>query len=293
MPWRSIHDTIKLQQAEGLAGPLSQSESGNLRKRTGKAQIGGERIMQMPIISKYISALRVNDCQGRVLDMEDRYSATMIFPIQGKICFTANGVSTMADSAHPVYISRGTGYRNECLEAASSIMFNFLDDIAPGNVCPLPKAPEGIVGETLWEIQKAQASGTDADMALILSRLYFLLYQLLCKEDCPEQDVLSPALELIGSRFADSSLCLDDLADAAHISKVYLGKRFVGRYGQSPMRYLREVRMKHAADYLREKRPVGEVAQLVGYADIYQFSRAFKKSFGISPSAYLHRLFSE
>ena len=84
----------------------------------------------------------------------------------------------------------------------------------------------------------------------------------------------------------ESGLTLDDLASAAHISKVYLGKCFVARYGQSPMRYLREIRMRHAADYLRERRPVGEVARLVGYADIFQFSRAFKQHFGTPPSHF-------
>ena len=41
--------------------------------------------------------------------------------------------------------------------------------------------------------------------------------------------------------------------------------------------------MEIARDMLRENCTVVESAQFVGYSDIYQFSRAFKKHYGVSP----------
>ena len=240
--------------------------------------------MRIPIITQYLSVLSVHDETGHILDMRDRYCATLIFPLKGRIRFSAGERVTLADGAHPIYLSRGACYRNECLEEAHSIMFNFQDDIAPGTIESLPPAPAGAVAEAYWSIQKAQ--GDACALALILSCLYRLLHQVLSNASRESGDLLAPALEMMRCRFCESGLTLDDLASAAHISKVYLGKCFVARYGQSPMRYLREIRMRHAADYLRERRPVGEVARLVGYADIFQFSRAFKQHFGAPPSRF-------
>jgi len=41
--------------------------------------------------------------------------------------------------------------------------------------------------------------------------------------------------------------------------------------------------MKQAKILLTEMLPVGDVASMVGYSDIYQFSRAFKRFYKVSP----------
>jgi AraC-like DNA-binding protein len=44
--------------------------------------------------------------------------------------------------------------------------------------------------------------------------------------------------------------------------------------------------MELACELLRERCSVGEIARLVGYSEIYQFGRAFKKYYGVSPKAF-------
>ena len=57
--------------------------------------------------------------------------------------------------------------------------------------------------------------------------------------------------------------------------------------GITPVNYIIEVKMKKALEYLHEQKySVKEVASLVGYADIYSFSKAFKKIYGIPPSKF-------
>ena len=58
----------------------------------------------------------------------------------------------------------------------------------------------------------------------------------------------------------------------------------------TPFHYLTKIRMEQAVTYLQEFRRVGEVSASVGYGDVYQFSRAFKKYYGCSPKAYCRRL---
>ena len=61
-----------------------------------------------------------------------------------------------------------------------------------------------------------------------------------------------------------------------------------GVTGYAPNEYIRIVRMKKAAELLRENRfKVAEVSYRVGINDPFYFSKCFKRQFGVSPSAYV------
>ncbi|MFF9705677.1 helix-turn-helix transcriptional regulator, partial [Streptomyces griseofuscus] len=74
----------------------------------------------------------------------------------------------------------------------------------------------------------------------------------------------------------------------AGVSRATLAKRFTDLVGEPPLTYLTRWRMTLAADLLteREAATVAEVARAVGYSDAFAFSAAFKRTRGISPSAY-------
>lgn len=80
---------------------------------------------------------------------------------------------------------------------------------------------------------------------------------------------------------------LDDLARIAAMSRSYLCHQFRDYFDSSISEYVIRKRMSAAQRMLFDLsfRP-GEIAEAVGYPDIYQFSKQFKKSFGLSPSQY-------
>ena len=55
---------------------------------------------------------------------------------------------------------------------------------------------------------------------------------------------------------------------------------------ETPFSYLTRRRMEVARDMIKEHCTVTETAGRVGYSDVYQFSRAFKKYYGVSPKNY-------
>lgn len=62
---------------------------------------------------------------------------------------------------------------------------------------------------------------------------------------------------------------------------------FKQKTGRTPLQYLEDLRMNHAASLLANcNTPINEVALLSGYSDPYYFSRVFKKRFGKSPAHY-------
>ena len=52
----------------------------------------------------------------------------------------------------------------------------------------------------------------------------------------------------------------------------------------TPFQYITHIRMNQAKILLAEGYPVGVVSSMVGYSDVYQFSRAFKRFYKYSPS---------
>ena len=80
---------------------------------------------------------------------------------------------------------------------------------------------------------------------------------------------------------------LERLGEEAGLSRSSLHERFVRFIGQPPMQYLTQWRMQVASGMLRETNAkLMEVAQCVGYDSEAAFSRAFKRSAGVSPGAW-------
>jgi AraC-like DNA-binding protein len=98
--------------------------------------------------------------------------------------------------------------------------------------------------------------------------------------------VLARALVLLhGQPTVDWTV--SELARRAAVSRSVLAERFTRKLGLSPMRYLLNWRMQIAADLLRTTRlGVAAVAARVGYDSEAAFSRAFKRSVGVSPMAW-------
>jgi len=78
---------------------------------------------------------------------------------------------------------------------------------------------------------------------------------------------------------------IDGLARQLGLSPPHFSTEFKRHFGVSPMRYVISLRLQHARHLLTDRSlPISEVAQRVGYPDVYQFSRLFKKHEGVSPS---------
>ena len=77
------------------------------------------------------------------------------------------------------------------------------------------------------------------------------------------------------------------LAEKFSVGETSLKNYFRGVYGQNISTYLREARMKAAAEFLTDtSRPIAEIAEQVGYSNQGKFAAVFKKQFGMSPLEY-------
>ena len=80
---------------------------------------------------------------------------------------------------------------------------------------------------------------------------------------------------------------LEEVAVECHANKAYLCRLFRNYDHQSPYQYLLRLKMNHAAECLQKPGAlIKQVAQEVGFADPFHFSRVFRNVLGVSPSAF-------
>ena len=102
-----------------------------------------------------------------------------------------------------------------------------------------------------------------------------------------KQHVLD-AKEYIRNGYAFIS-SVDEVAEYLGLSRAYLRNIFTLFEGISPRDYLIKTRFERACNLLESNVPVKVTAYSIGYTDQMQFSRIFKKHFGISPTEYRKR----
>lgn len=82
-------------------------------------------------------------------------------------------------------------------------------------------------------------------------------------------------------------ILLRDLARAVNLSVSRLRELFKKDTGQPPAEYLKNLRMQRAGHLLRSTfLPVKEIAYVTGLKDVSGFVRAFKRYYGLTPSAF-------
>ena len=80
---------------------------------------------------------------------------------------------------------------------------------------------------------------------------------------------------------------VESLASVAHMSRSSFARRFADCFSRPPMDYLRDVRLRRAAQLLcRDDLSVDEVATKVGFSSRSHFSHTFRDHFGAAPMEF-------
>ncbi len=103
-------------------------------------------------------------------------------------------------------------------------------------------------------------------------------------EDAPSSAFLARALAWLDAHLHEEHLRPDDLAQAMHVSRATLDRRF-SELGETPAACLRRLRLERAARLLAEGAGnVSEVAYATGFPSLSAFSHAYRRQFGHAPT---------
>jgi AraC-like DNA-binding protein len=94
------------------------------------------------------------------------------------------------------------------------------------------------------------------------------------------------ARDLADARYFEP-LGVDDLAQAAGLSRAHFSREFRRTFGESPHAYLLTRRLERAAALLRNTdHSVAEICFSVGLQSLGSFTTSFTRTYGRSPTAY-------
>lgn len=92
---------------------------------------------------------------------------------------------------------------------------------------------------------------------------------------------------IVYSRLGEQDLSVDKVAGLLHLGRTIFYKKVRGTTGYTPNEYIRVIRLRKAAELLKEgEKNVSVVAYAVGFDNPYYFSKCFKEQFGMPPSQY-------
>lgn len=95
-------------------------------------------------------------------------------------------------------------------------------------------------------------------------------------------------ITVINENISNAELNVNMLASQAGLSRSQLHRRLKDMTGIAPVDFIRNIRLKQAANLLKEKKmDVSLVAYSVGFTNQAYFSTMFKKLYGISPTDYI------
>ena len=126
-----------------------------------------------------------------------------------------------------------------------------------------------------------------------LSARLWDFFALLMDNKETELDYVDKALNYIKSDFINIS-SISQIADRLNINRSYFYSLFKSKTGISPKEYLIRYKLEIAADLMtKEHKSISLSAYSVGYNNIYNFSKIFKKYYGVSPQTYITNSFDK
>lgn len=132
------------------------------------------------------------------------------------------------------------------------------------------------------------------DDTTLARKLYELILQVTGVAGAMGSDALSPAVSEALRVFREHPASVESIQDFARsvgISRSHFDREFTEQVGQPPRQFLINCKIIEARRYLESSSlRVGEIAEALGYKDIYFFSRQFKQLVGQSPANYRRSL---
>ena len=235
-------------------------------------------MFEQNLVVTEISPMEAKCKKSKVESVSGRPFHSISLRKSGRVRFRCGDVSVESKEGDITFMPAGAAYMTEVLEESELLVIHF-KTVAPLAQPPLFMEVGG--NAELKDLFGALCGGAEG------YRCFSLFYSLLASLDRPlVPKRMRCAKEQIDRCYAEP-LTVAALAAEAGISEVHFRKEFKKYFGQSPLAYLKGVRLEQASRLLLSgEYSVAEVATRCGFESISYFSYEFHRLKGISPAAY-------
>ena len=107
------------------------------------------------------------------------------------------------------------------------------------------------------------------------------------KEQSPDETFLAHLMDYMEHNMDNNDLTVDDLVHEMALGRTVFFNKLKSLTGLSPVEFIREVRIKRAAQLLESGHyNVTEITYMVGMNDSRYFAKCFKNAYGVTPTEY-------
>lgn len=153
----------------------------------------------------------------------------------------------------------------------------------PTELEPVVYCPSGL--QVFQEMKKCD-NMENGRSAFLCAKLWEV-FALLLDTKQGSVDYVEKALNCIHAEYMNG-ITVQDIADRVNLDRSYFSTLFKNKMGVSPGKYLLQYRMNIAASLMiQQGKSVSVAANSVGYGDIFNFSKMFKRYYGMSPQGYV------
>ena len=225
---------------------------------------------------------------------KDRSRWAVVMKYEGRTLYTCGEKTFLSDSSHITILPKGCSYDWECEKSGNFFIVEFDSPSTWHEPLTFSVKHGDRFLKLFRELESKWNPGGTLNQMETIRDLYGLLLELIHSGEDPyvpegTQQKLLPAMEYISRNF-NCHIRNDTLSAICGMSTVYFRKLFTATMGISPIAYARSLRIEKARQMLRsDYGNLSDLAQSLGYANLYDFSRDFKKHTGLAPSHYAGR----
>lgn len=243
------------------------------------------------IITRIHSISTIYTEKNAVSSRQNRHHWALVVKYEGETVYTSEGKEYISNINNIAVLPKGSDYSWYCKKAGHFSVVEFECEKTCSHIFSFCVKN----GERFHQaIQKAEFNRTLKKKAYRpdeLSVLYHLIASLLKTTEQPhipsnKKQKILPAIEYIAKNYT-KPIRNDELSSVTGLSTVYFRKLFKEVTGESPINYIKSIKIKKACKILQsDYSSISDIAYSLGYNNVYEFSRDFKKHIGISPLKY-------
>lgn len=238
---------------------------------------------------KYNAKIRKN----RILN---RKKSSLLFILKGKYLYSYNNESFAATDNSLVIIPKGSSYSYKIISKQAECMqieFDILQNQIPIAIAEHPFSvtlhfdiSQNRIFEKIIDLYTYKPTGYTFSAASCLFKLFAALIQNEAQSASKNQSKISPAVMYLNKHYCEK-IEISKLAKLCLMSESQLRRLFHSEFGISPLQYKINLQIEAACNLLESGNcQISQIADMLGFNSVYEFSATFKRKMGKSPRSY-------